>query len=380
MRVVVALLLTTLVLAGCASTPPTADPSSSAPGKQLDQGVNKLDVPTLPATPPAAGERTLAKVPQWKLGEYWTYHIVDGFTGHEYDVTRVVAGTDGANYLVGFPLEAFSNDILIFHIPGYGDVSQTDLSFEVHDKTFAPLKFPLEGTNQWPTQFEGRDGTVTVEKAEGGKADFSASGSGWTMTYTYDAEAGEVTKLNYPGYASYEVTKHGYNYAGLVRVPHAHDLIFFNGRVAGALDVNLQPSTSPTSETVQIAPGYDHLAFTIIVGNLFNVLPGTTMANPSSEGYYSEKVTSPNGTVFQVVSTPADPALKLQFFGTGEPTGTWTLEHIAAGPGQAFVEGIGYHSIDVSLPSGCVVQSVNAGHHGAPCKVTAAQAGDAKPL
>ena len=35
----------------------------------------------------------------------------------------------------------------------------------------------------------------------------------------------------------------------------------------------------------------------------------------------------------------------------------------------AFVEGIGYHSIDVDLPSGCVVASANAEHHAANCRI-----------
>jgi hypothetical protein len=290
-----------------------------------------------------------------------------------------VAGTDGPNYLVGFPLEAFSNDVLIFHIPGYGDINQKDLSFEVHDKVFAPLSFPLEGQKQWATQFEGRDGTVTVESAEGGKATFSGSGNSWAMTYTYDAEMGEVSKLDYPGYATYEVTKHGYNYNGLVRVPHAHDLVFMHGRIGAVLGIDgplTQPDPKPSiTEQVTIPPGYDHLAFTLIVGNALGV--------PVSGGYYDEKVTSPNGTVFELSMLPNEvtqSGLKLQFYGTGDPTGTWTLQHVAAGPGLVEAEGIGYHSIDVSLPTGCVVQSVNSGHHGAPCKVTAAQAGDAKPL
>ena len=36
---------------------------------------------------------------------------------------------------------------------------------------------------------------------------------------------------------------------------------------------------------------------------------------------------------------------------------------------------IGYHSIDIDLPSGCVVNSVNAQHHNADCKINFQQAG-----
>jgi hypothetical protein len=71
--------------------------------------------------------------------------------------------------------------------------------------------------------------------------------------------------------------------------------------------------------------------------------------------------------------TPVDVAtgtsLRIVAIGHDDPTGTWTLEHLAAGAGIAFVEGIGYHSIDIELPSGCVVASFNAQHHNTACTV-----------
>ncbi|MEA3203378.1 MAG: hypothetical protein QOI63_1053, partial [Thermoplasmata archaeon] len=108
MRLLPLLLVLAFALAGCAAAP-AAPPATSTPTKQYEDGVNKLDVPTLPRDAPKDGERTLATAPQWRLGEYWQYHLVDGFTGTAYDFTRVVAGTDGPNYLVGFPSDAFSN-------------------------------------------------------------------------------------------------------------------------------------------------------------------------------------------------------------------------------------------------------------------------------
>lgn len=43
------------------------------------------------------------------------------------------------------------------------------------------------------------------------------------------------------------------------------------------------------------------------------------------------------------------------------------MEHVAGGAGFAFAEGIGCHSIDVELPSGCVVASFNAQRHAVAC-------------
>ncbi|HUR61026.1 MAG TPA: hypothetical protein VM286_01510 [Candidatus Thermoplasmatota archaeon] len=360
-----------LLLAGCATKVDT--PSTTTAQKQLDEGVDRLDLPVLPRAAPPAGERTLGKAPQWRLGEYWQYHLVDGFTGTTYEFTRIVAGTDGPNYLVGFPAEAFWNDILVLHIPGFGDVAQADLSFDTHNVNFAPTRFPLTETTTWATAFEGRPGNVTAEPHPDGTATLTGAGAGWGFTATYDAEAGEITKMDYPGYAKYEVTKHGFGYTGVVRVPHAHELVFQHGRIAGVLNINAplaQPKPeSSVTETVQVEPGFDHLAFVIIVGN--------AVGAAAAGGYYDEKVVSPNGTAFELTMLPNEMTtngLKLAFFGTGDPTGPWTLTHTAAGPGLTMAEGIGYHSIDVQLPSGCVVKSFNANHHTAPCKVDAVAA------
>jgi hypothetical protein len=370
MRLLAPALVVALFLAGCATKVDTPVTTTTA-AKQLDEGVNKLDIPVLPRDAPMPGERSLAQAPKWRLGESWQYHLVDGFTGNTYEFTRIVAGTDGGNYLVGFPAADFKNDILVLHIPGFGDVAQADLSFEVHNVNFAPLKFPLTQTVTWPTAFEGRLGNITAEPAADGKtATLTGAGKGWGFTATYDAEAGEITKMDYPGYATYEVTSHGFGYTGVVRVPHAHELVFQHGRIAGLLNINA-PLTQPkpelsVTETVQVQAGFDHLAFVIIVGN--------ALGAQAAGGYYDEKVSSPNGTAFEVSMMPNEvtpSGLKLAFFGTGDPTGPWTLTHTAAGPGLTMAEGIGYHSIDVQLPSGCVVQSFNANHHAAPCKVDA---------
>jgi hypothetical protein len=194
------------------------------------------------------------------------------------------------------------------------------------------------------------------------------------MTGTYDAAVGEISHLDYPGYATYDVIEHGYGYNGTVRVPHAHDLVFQHGRLGPILDARkpLGPAAVTTgSDTVDIHPGYDHLAFTLIVANMAPFLGvGALADNPTPmQGYYEAKATAPNKTAYEIVGMPGDAGTKIVFFGTGDPTGAWTLSFVVGGPGIAVAEGIGYHSIDVQLPSGCVVASENARHHGAPCKV-----------
>jgi hypothetical protein len=344
----------------------------------------------MPRDPPAAGGRTLDAAPQWRLGEWWTYRMTDGFTGGSYEFTRVVAGEDRAagNYLVGFPVNEFNNDVMLFHIPGFGDIRQSDLSYETHDAVFQMLDFPLEDGKTWEAEFEGTGlGTAIVAAGDDGTATVELITQGYNVVGEYDAGLGEFRSMtiNNGTYAEYEVVGHGYDFRGLVRVPHAHDLIFIHGRLAGAADVGPNPemqapvvgiglSTSPT-ETVTIADGYDRAAFIIAVGG------GAGFGLPPAVGYFQETVTAPDGSVYQETLTPADVAagtgLKVTAFGHDFPEGEWNLQHVAAGAGIAFVEGIGYHSIDIDLPSGCVVSSFNAQHHNADCKIDLEDAGNA---
>lgn len=371
-----ALLMVFSLLAGCASTPPAA--VSTTPSKQLDAGVNKLDIPVLSSDEP--GNRSLAAAPQWRLGEYWEYSITDEFSGETTTASRIVAGTDGSNYLVGFPIEAFKPEVLVLHMPGYGDIAQSNLGYETHDVQFTPLSFPLRAGDTWKTSFEGQPGNAIVESVSGDTAVLSWQGPGFNMTATYDAQAGEVVKLQYPGYMHYEVTKHGYHYTGLVRVPHAHDLIFQNGRIGPVTDPRdplVPPQPRSTQDKVEVQPGYDHLAFVLMAANVVPFVAGPLSSQQTpAAGYYEEKATAPNGTAYDVVMLPQETGTKSIFVGSGDPTGTWTLDHTVGGPGLVLAEGIGYHSIDVTLPSGCVVVSANAGHHNGPCKVSASAAGD----
>ncbi|MHB1261530.1 MAG: hypothetical protein ACYC2H_07420 [Thermoplasmatota archaeon] len=380
-KAVLSLLMLAPLLAGCADDGGSPDPATEDPGVQFQSDVLTLAQPTMPREAPASGERTLDAAPKWRLGEWWTYTMTDGFTGGTYEFTRVVAGEDRAagNYLVGFPVEEFSNDVMLFHIPGFGDITQANLAYETHDAYFKPLDFPLTEGKAWETEFEGTGlGLAEVKLLGAGRAQVDMTlGAGYTATAVYDAEMGEIVNMEMLQggnlYANYEVTGHGYDYQGTIRVPHAHDLVFIHGRFAGVANAGAGSSSSgPVStgitERVPVSPGYDRLSFIIAVGG------GGTFLGAASAGAFRETVTAPDGTVYEATWTPADLAagqdLKIIAIGHEAPEGEWTMEHVAAGVGVAFVEGIGYHSIDVELPSGCVVASFNAQHHNANCKVS----------
>lgn len=372
----VLLLLATALLAGCAEEAADGPGETVAPTTQYEDDVVQVSAPVMPRDPPAAGERTLETAPQWRLGEWWTYTMTDGFTDTTYEFTRVVAGEDRAagNYLVGFPLEEFSNDVMLFHIPGYGDITQSNLAYETHDSYFQPLDFPLADGKSWEMSFEGvANGLAEVTVDSPTKATITMEVSVYgTIVAEYDAEVGEITRMvvgQDGSYARYEVTGHGYGYEGTVRVPHAHDLVFNHGRFAGVVSTGgADPVAGPT-DTVVVDPGYDRLSFIIAVGGGATFLP-----LPATVGVFRTTVTAPDSTVYEVLWTPANAAagqdLIIEAIGHDSPEGTWRFDHVAGGGGVSFVEGIGYHSIDIELPSGCVVASFNAQHHNADCKVS----------
>ncbi|MFA5943003.1 MAG: hypothetical protein WC876_00890 [Candidatus Thermoplasmatota archaeon] len=373
---VLSFLIASAFLAGCADNGQPSDDPVVDPGVQFESDVLQLSLPTMPREAPLPGERTLDKAPEWRLGEWWTYTLTDGFAGNTYEFTRVVAGQDKAagNYLVGFPLEEFNNDVMLFHTPGFGDIRQSDLSYETHDAVFQMLQFPLRDGDSWEAEFEGTGkGPVTVA-ATGTTAEVELISPQYNVVATYDAELGEFSKMsiNNGSYEVYEVTGHGYNYEGVIRVPHAHDLIFINGRLAGAQDLAGPTGTAagPT-ETIVVGAGYDRAAFILAVG----AGPFLGVSNAVPVGVFRETATAPDGTVYQLQLLPHEGGFKIAAFGHENPEGTWTLEHIAAGAGVAFIEGIGYHSIDVDLPSGCVINSFNAQHHNSECKINQDQAG-----
>ncbi len=367
-NVAVSLLAVGMLLSGCAGKQGDGGDQPIMPDSQYQDDAVNVTVPTMPRLPPLPGERTLDAAPEWRLGEWWKYRLTDNFTGDTYEFMRIVAGEDrsAGNYLVGFPVDDFKNDIMIFHIPGYGDIRQADLAYETHDAYFQPLQFPLKHGASWEMDFEGvSPGTATVGVQEDGTARIELTTQSYDMVAIYDPELGEISSLDIPNYAQYEIIEHGFDYQGVVRVPHAHDLVFIHARTAGVVTAGLAPQ-SPI-DTVVLDPGYDRVSFTIILGGdqFLGVPPEVTVA----AGYFAEKVTAPDGTVFESKLLPHEGGLKVTFYGHDKVAGTWTMEHTAAGVGVAFVEGIAYHSIDVDLPSGCVIQSQNAQHHNADCKV-----------
>ncbi len=342
-------LLVLLLTAGClGATDPGDDaaPTATAEAPATEGARNAtIDGGEAPSGGAEAASRSLASAPEWRIGEWWTVELTSTLTGETVEMTRVVAGTEGGDHLVGQPQDAWSTEGLVFHVPGLGEVRQEDLSYEVHDVRFEPLSFPLTDGATWQTSFEGLDVDATVTTNEDGTAEIHYC-CGRNISATYDPAIGAISSFDADeGFISYEVTDHGYNYTGVVTVPHGHDLVFNHGRVAvGVSAAETEPA--PPIEEVELDPDYQRVSFVQIAG------PLGLVEQPASSAYV-ERATNPNGTTFETQHLPTDGgSLSVSFFETTELGGTWTFEHAAPGPGLAFTEGIAYHVFDIRLPAG----------------------------
>lgn len=165
----------------------------------------------------------------------------------------------------------------------------------------------------------------------------------------------------------YEVTGHGFDYEGTVRVPHSHDLIFFHGRLAQVADLSggtpIGFGVNPLPlETITIPEGYDRVSFGIIFQDIGSGATGI------GSGLFQIDVTAPNGDTYSSQKLPTDGSpFKVDLFANDEPTGDWTATFVAAGAGVSLLEGIGYITFDVDLPSGCVQLTSDVHDHGGNC-------------
>ena len=345
------LLLAALLLGGCVATEAPA-PSAASPGPVAPAASRSIVVE--PAPPRAEGDvRGLAEPPRWESGEWWRVRVTERMSGQTFEVTRVVAGIEGDDYLVGMPQDAFVDAAMVLHLPGFGQVGRSDLGYEIHDSRFSPLRFPLVEGATWETEFEGDAMTATVLWARGNAAEVEIAGEGGHILLTYDATIGEARRLVVDGYLEYDVVAHGRGHTGIVTVPHMHDVVFNTFRFAGAL-MGMQPA--PPVERIAIDDAYDRVSFAFLAGAF--IPDGRTL----TAGVFRERATAPDGTSFELLLTPADrPGEHIAFFGHAAPGGEWLFEHLPLGGGYVVAEGIAYHVYDVELPSGRLLEHAHGG-------------------
>jgi hypothetical protein len=353
------LLLTGVValVAGClgSATNDAVEPSQAADGplpnfKPLEDTAAQ-DIPA-----------TLEAAPLWKQGEWWKVRLTDQFESKSYEATRVVVGQEDEFYLVGMPSDAFSDDLMVIHLPGFGQISKEDLSWDTHNKPFNPVQFPLTQGATWDFQFEGQTAMhAKVASIIGTVAQIEYTG-GYSGAATYDAAMHEIVKLQMNGYASYEVLDHGYNYTGMVTVPHMFKLVFQEFRT-GPILKGTAPAT--ITDTVVVDSTFDRVSFGEIFAGLCSPVAGLCpVPQPNAAGYYEEKATGPGGKTFTLTILPTDPSVRVRTFAMDQPGGTWTFQHTVGGAAILGSEGIAYHTYDVMMPSGEIMASTGEHKHG----------------
>jgi len=346
MRLPATLLVLSLALAGCFAGPQedAMEPEPAAPNVTIDEARPEPTFGELTLTP-AAGDfnATLDAPPKWVAGEWWRYHFTSPLTGVDVSFVKVVGAVDGTTYVVGMPHEAWYKEAVVYHTPCFGDVVAEHLGCRAHNIPFVPLQFPLTEGATWVTQFERPpDLTATVSVISPTEAEilFTDPNGNVQIRQDYDASIHEV-RIFEQATAVYEIVEHGYGFEGWITIPRGEQLIFEHGRLGAPLvGLNGMPGT-PTEE-IEVSGGFNRMSFILAVGNALGVDQG---------GAYRETATAPDGTTYSAESIPGGP-LVIEFYEHKDPDGTWSLEHIAAGPGIAFIEGIAYHQYDIHLPSG----------------------------
>lgn len=341
-------------VAGCVAAPPEEVPAATNASGQItiDEDRPEPTFTDLTLTPAAADtSATLAAPPKWVPGEWWRYHFTSPLTGVDVEFIKVVGAVDGETYVVGMPHEGWYKEAVVYHTPCFGDVRAADLGCRAHNIEFQPLQFPLTDDATWVTQFERPpDLTASVKVLSPTEAEitFTDADGNVHIRQIYDATIHEV-RLFQHDIAVYEIVEHGYGFEGWITIPRGEQLVFEHGRVGAPVVSVGSPigggPVGPPVESVEIAGGFNRLSFILAVGNL-----GIA---PVEAGTYRERASAPDGTEYVLEATgPAN--LAIEFYEHADPDGVWDLEHVALGPGIAFIEGIAYHQYDIQLPGGAI--------------------------
>jgi len=354
--------LASLALAGCVGSEPASIDAADDGSSDVEIDANRPD-PTF--TQVDAGEAaapdanaTLAAPPQLQVGEWWTISMESPLDGRTATYTRVMAEISDEGYVFGMPHEGWYKEAVVYHVPFFGDVNP-DLSGHAHDIPFVPLKFPLTDGQTWETHWESQNQplTATVDADEAtnrATVTFTQPNGNVLISLVYDATLHEIVEFT-ESTISYRVTAHGYDFKGWVTVPRGEDLIFFHGRIGGALGITpggLAPAPLPSDE-VDVIGGYNRMSFILMRGDIgLTSAFGGSAVPPMAPGVYGIKATDPDGVVYELAPEPMVDGLQVEFFESTSGDGQWLLEYTNTGPGATFMEGIAYHQYDIKIPTG----------------------------
>jgi hypothetical protein len=352
--VVLAALLLATAVAGCAQPAEEARPATAAsPDVEIvsDRPDTSFgEIATGPAATPDLNATTAA-APALVRGEWWRIRFQSSLFEDTPEFVRVVADVAPDGYVVGMPHEGWFKEAIAYHAPAFGDVG-LDLSYDLHNQRFEPLRFPLVEGATWTTLFGASEFTATVESADEWTATvrfdpppsdpaptdpvFAALSPVPTdagMRLVYDARQHEVVHFE-SLIGTWEVVEHGYGFEGWVTVPRGLHTAIDYGQFLPAT-----PGEPVVTRTQTVDGGFNRLT---VMHGIFSLGPGA----------YRVRSIAPNGTEFVTESLGGQQGFLVKFYEAADPDGEWTLEDVVGGPGGTYTMGMAYHQYDIHLPDG----------------------------
>lgn len=323
----IACFVTLPLLAGCLAT----DPGPPEPAPLLRVGT---------PTETELAARTVDAPPELYLGQWWQYRFYHVRTGISSEVTLVVAGYENDTVLIGMPADAFDDAVMVTHVPPIGIVDPRTWGWDVHERHFAPLQFPLREGDSWETGWQNPedDVTATVMSVDGQNAHIDMVGATRHITAHYDAKLAALRRLDVEGYGGFEYLASGYEHAGPVVVPYGHQPLLMESRVAGVTDGANNPV--PPTATYELSGPYTAMSLLLMAGPQIGETPGA----------YRLEATGPNGQQFTHLAAPPESfGVTHSIYHSTNVAGTWQATWAMAGPGFGFFEGIGYEARTIEL-------------------------------
>lgn len=338
------LALVAILLAGCigpSTAPETLEPVHG------DEGILAIRGDAAPGD--------LANAPEWRTGQWWRWQVEDHYSdvlffGDEqvpdesYEVVQVVVGQRDGRYILGMPADDWQEAPINHHFPAMCDIGMDDLSWDLHNTKFHPLRFPLQEGDSWTTSWWRNPVEMTVTDVEGQTATVRRGDT--EDAFVYDATLGNFARIDLPGYATMEVVDHGLDFEGDVIACWEVDEVLVDGRCVGGLSVgpggldlagfrfDATPATS-----WYLAGAYDRLAFVLQLGHGADAGPPMEI-----------RMTAPDGTEYAAALGPQESGvLHVHNHGHADPGGVWEMVFLAPDYGCVIVEAMAYHAAEVSL-------------------------------
>lgn len=280
--------------------------------------------------------------PRWQVGDWWEYRLTSEVYDTEATIRVVVANTTPTGFVMGVPADADAALPLLQHMPAIGFV-RDDLAYDVHERRFSPLAWPLADGLEWETRWI--DATVRLRaNLENGTWNVTNAGhedaaDGIRYAIVYDPAARWLTSFTRTGAdgrvrASVELVANGTGHVGELRAPGNIQVALLQSRTAGSTTGGSPAAPNPSFTLPATAD-------TVLVGCLAGGAPGQ----------YHAEVRSPTGVVCALDESipPGDARMRAQVLEVDAQEGAWEARLLAVGPGSAVAEVLAYKTANYTL-------------------------------